>query len=202
MERERDLKLFLLRLNWLGGYLIWERGSKKKNWLKNCVMKKIITSKAGTSWREGTTSPLLFLCDLVVDDAAAGVCKILANLFCLLLQKFFTSLSVLPGKYVAILAHLFPNSACNSITILSSSAENFTPLLLQEPKTKKLKIQTHKAYIFITICVLERIKIKRDHQVYALYLILMHPQSRIYTRVHSFINRGSKITRKEREKRW
>lgn len=141
-------------------------------------MKKIITSKV-SSWREGTTSPLLFLCDLVV-DGAVGVCKILANLFCLLLQKFFTSLSVLPGKYVAILAHLFPNCACNSITILSSSAENFTPLLLQRAKKK---IQTRKAYIFIKIRVGENQNQERS-SVYALYLILMHPQ--IYTHVHSY----------------
>lgn len=45
------------------------------------------------------------------DDDDDAACKILANLFCRLLQKFFTSLSVLPGKYVAIFAHLFPNCA-------------------------------------------------------------------------------------------
>ena len=94
----------------------------------------LLTSKGGTSWIAGTC---LFLCDLFDDDDDddAGVCKILANLFCLLLQKFLTSLSVLPGKYVAIFAHLFPNCAWRSITILSSSAENFTPLLNQKQGT-------------------------------------------------------------------
>jgi len=86
-----------------------------------------ITSKVGTSWKTGT-SYLLFCGLELEEEGVPEVCKILASLFCLLLQKFFTSLSVLPGKYVAILAHLFPNSACKSITTLSSSAENLHPL--------------------------------------------------------------------------
>lgn len=83
----------------------------------------LITSKTGTSRRVGTF--VLLFCDL---EVVPDVCRILANLFCLLLQKFFTSLSVLPVKKDAILAHLFPNCACNSITILSSSSENLQPL--------------------------------------------------------------------------
>lgn len=65
--------------------------------------------------------------------------KILASLFCLVLQKFFTSLSVLPGKYEAIVAHLFPNVACNSSTTLSSSAVNLHPLFFFffKPENKK-----------------------------------------------------------------
>ena len=100
----------------------------------------LVTSRVGKSWRNGTSPG--FLCDWEEDGEEDGVCKILANLFCLLLQKFFTSLSVLPGKYVAILAHLFPNCACNSITSLSSSDENLHPL--GKIRTKKKKKKTKK----------------------------------------------------------
>lgn len=77
----------------------------------------------------------LFFCDLFGDwklllllEEEEKDGKILDNLFCLVLQKFFTSLSVLPCKYEAIVAHLFPNIACNSKTTFSSSAVNFHPL--------------------------------------------------------------------------
>jgi len=47
-----------------------------------------------------------FCClELEEEGGVPEVCKILANLFCLL-QKFFTSVPVLPDKYIAILAHL------------------------------------------------------------------------------------------------
>ena len=43
-------------------------------------------------------------------------------------QKFFTSLSVLPGKYLAIWAHLLPTILWTSMIVLSSCAEK-EPLL-------------------------------------------------------------------------
>jgi hypothetical protein len=58
--------------------------------------------------------------------------------FCLVLQKFFTSLSVRPGRQLAILAHLLPSFACISTTNLSSSEENLHPLL-HDPKKERLK---------------------------------------------------------------
>lgn len=82
-----------------------------------------LTSSTCT-WLRGVF-PLLF-CGF--DGCGLWLCDFLSILFLRLLQKFFTSLSVLPSKYVAILAHLFPNCACNSITSLSSSSENLHPL--------------------------------------------------------------------------
>lgn len=58
----------------------------------------------------------------------------------LLLQKFLSSLLALLGKYFLFLTHLFPNCTCKSITILSPSIENFTPL----PKKVKTKTDRKK----------------------------------------------------------
>lgn len=95
-----------------------------------------LTSSTFT-WLRGAF-PLCF-CNF---DSGGLWCKVLSNLFLLLLQKFFTSLSVLPGKYVAIFAHLFPNSACNSITTLSSSTENLQPLPLKNHTLQNLLTKT------------------------------------------------------------
>ncbi len=66
-----------------------------------------------------------------------GCCKAFKICFCLVLQKFFTSLSVRPGRQLAILAHLLPSFACISSTNLSSE-ENLHPLL-HDPKKERLK---------------------------------------------------------------
>jgi hypothetical protein len=72
----------------------------------------------------------------------SGARSILASRFCRVLQKFLTSLSVLPGRYVEILAHLFPNCAWSSITTRSSSAENLQPL----HANKQTRIVQHGAW--------------------------------------------------------
>lgn len=107
-------------------------------YMQMCV--PLVTSKVGlSSSGAGDFSWLLF------DFDGNGICSILASFFCLVLQKFFTSLSVLPGKYVAILAHLLPNLACSSITTLSSSGENLHPLLAGQRQSNNMRVKVIQA---------------------------------------------------------
>lgn len=125
----------------------------------------LITWKVGIWWwtecRDFPLLLLLFLCDLVIWDEEAGEWRILASLFCLVLQKFFTSLSVLPGRYEAIVAHLFPNLPCKSITTLSSSTENLHPLKMKQQQQQK---STNRCYmckiIWISHKIIYKISIK------------------------------------------
>ncbi len=65
-----------------------------------------------------SSSGFLFLGD---DLGVVAVTSPFARRANVLFQRFFTALSVLPGRRLAISAHLFPFNRCSSIIISSSS---------------------------------------------------------------------------------